>query len=107
MHGVNRWIFIAWAPYGRRSELLAGELGAKLYFIHYLKFKVPIYAPLKYALQSARTLQVLLAERPSAVFVQSPPFVCGLVVYLYCRLAGARYVLDHHTDSFSHRWSWA
>jgi glycosyltransferase involved in cell wall biosynthesis len=107
MRGVNRWIFIAWAPFGRRSELLAQELGARLYFIHYLKYKVPIYAPLKYILQSIRTIQILCTDRPSAVFVQSPPFICGLVVYLYCRLIGARYVLDHHTDSFSERWRWA
>jgi glycosyltransferase involved in cell wall biosynthesis len=107
MDATHRWLFVAWAPFGRRSELLAGELGAKLFFIHYLKFKVPIYAPLKYVLQSLRTLQVLVAEHPEVVFVQSPPFVCALVVYLYCRLFGARYVLDHHTDSFSQKWSWA
>jgi glycosyltransferase involved in cell wall biosynthesis len=103
----TRWIFIAWAPYGRRSELLAQELGARMYFVHYLKYKVPIYAPLKYILQALRTLQLLFAERPAVVFVQSPPFVCGAIVYLYCRLRGARYVLDHHTDSFSRRWAWA
>jgi glycosyltransferase involved in cell wall biosynthesis len=107
MNGTNRWLFIVWAPFGRRSELLAQELGARLYFIHYLKYKAPQYAPFKYVLQSARTLQVLFTKRPELVFAQSPPFVCCLVIYLYCRLAGARYVLDHHTDSFSRRWSWA
>lgn len=107
MDGTNRCLFIAWAPFGRRSELLSQELGARLYFIHYLKFKVPIYAPFKYILQAARTLQVLFAERPEVVFVQSPPFVCTLVVYLYCRLAGAKFVIDHHTASFARRWDWA
>ncbi len=107
MDGMKRWLFVAWAPYGRRSALLAAELGARLYFIHYLKFKVPIYAPLKYVLQAIRTLQVLFVERPEAVFAQSPPFVCGLVIYLYCRLTGTRYVLDHHTDSFARKWRWA
>jgi glycosyltransferase involved in cell wall biosynthesis len=107
MSRTNRRIFIAWAPHGRRSELLARELGVAVYFIHYLKFQVPYYAPLKYILQSIRTLQVLFAERPEVVFVQNPPFVCSLVVYLYCYLAGAKFVIDHHTDAFSARWAWA
>lgn len=107
MNRHNRWVFIAWAPYGRRSELLANELGATMYFIHYLKYQRPRYAPFKYVLQSLRTLQVLFAERPTVVFVQNPPFVCALVVYLYCLLGRARYVLDHHSDVFARRWAWA
>lgn len=100
-------LFIVWAPFGRRSELLAQELGAQLYFIHYLKYKTPIYAPAKYVLQAIRTLQVLFAERPALVFVQSPPFVASLAVYLYCWIAGARFVIDHHTASFARRWDLA
>lgn len=107
MRGTHRWLFIAWAPFGRRSQLLAQELGATLHFIHYLKFKVPIYAPVKYVLQSVKTLRVLFAERPEIVFIQSPPFVGVLVVYLYCRLSEAKFVIDHHTASFARRWSWA
>lgn len=107
MRSTPRWVFIAWAPYGRRSELLAQELGATMYFIHYLKYQHPRYAPFKYVLQSLRTLQVLFTKRPTVVFVQNPPFVCALVVYLYCLLGRARYVLDHHSDVFSRRWAWA
>lgn len=107
MTETDRWIFIAWAPHGRRSELLAKELAAKLYFIHYLKFQTPHYAPFKYALQTLKTFQVLFAERPKVVFVQSPPFVCSLMVYLYCRLTGAKFVLDHHSASFASVWDWA
>ncbi|MEJ2557597.1 MAG: hypothetical protein P8186_15490 [Anaerolineae bacterium] len=107
MSNTSRWIFIAWAPHGRRSESLAKELGARLYFIHYLKFQNPLYAPLKYILQTIRTLQVLLTERPKVVFVQNPPFVCGLVVYVYCRISGTQFVLDHHSAAFSHVWDWA
>jgi glycosyltransferase involved in cell wall biosynthesis len=107
MNTSPRHLFIAWAPYGRRSEVLARELSADLHFVHYLKYKVPIYAPLKYLLQAMRTFQILLASRPGIVYVQSPPFVAGLVVDLYCRLFGAKFVLDHHTDSFGPRWAWA
>ncbi len=107
MSNSNRWVFIAWAPHGRRTESLARELGAKLYFIHYLKFQSPSYAPVKYILQSLRTLQVLFVERPDVVFVQSPPFVCSLMVYLYCFISGTRFVLDHHSASFAAAWDWA
>lgn len=107
MSNSNRWVFIAWAPRGRRSESLARETGAKLYFIHYLKFQTPLYAPAKYVMQAVRTFQVLLHERPSVIFVQNPPFVCSLVVYLYCLISGARFVLDHHSAAFSHVWDWA
>jgi glycosyltransferase involved in cell wall biosynthesis len=107
MDDTNRWIFIAWAPRGRRSESLARDLGAQLYFIHYLRFQKPLYAPAKYILQTIRTLQVLFLERPEIIFAQNPPFVCGLMVYLYCRISRACFVLDHHSAAFSHVWDWA
>jgi len=104
---TDAWVFIAWAPYARRSESFARELGVELYLVHYLKFQSPLYAPIKYVLQSMRTLQLLFSKRPSVVFVQNPPFVCGLVVYLYCRISGACFVFDHHSAVFASVWNWA
>ena len=104
---LGRCLFIAWAPHGRRSESLAGELGATLYFVHYLKFKNPFYAPFKYVLQAFKTLQVLITERPKLIFVQNPPFICGITVDLFCRVSGSRFVLDHHSAAFAHVWDWA
>ena len=104
---VGPWMFIAWAPYARRSESLAREVGAELCLVHYLKFQNPFYAPVKYVLQSIRTLMVLFSKRPAVVFVQNPPFVCGLVVYLYCCTSGAHFVFDHHSAVFSSVWDWA
>ena len=103
----NGWTAIAWAPYSRRSEMFARELGGTLHCIHYLKFRSPLHAPIKYVMQAVRTLQVLFGERPRAVHVQSPPFVLGLVVHLYCLFSGARYVVEHHTASFGPAWDWA
>lgn len=101
------WTAVAWAPYSRRSEMFARELGGTLHCIHYLRFRSPLHAPFKYVMQAVRTLQVLFEERPRAVHVQSPPFVCALVVHLYCLLSGARYVVEHHTASFGGAWDWA
>lgn len=103
----TRWSAIAWAPYSRRSEMFARELDGPLHCIHYLKFRSPAHAPVKYPLQAVRTLQVLFRERPEAVHVQNPPFVCGLVVSLYCFLTGASFVVEYHSAAFASRWRWA
>ncbi len=103
----NHWLAIAWAPYSRMSDTFARELGGKLYCIHYLRFQSPLHAPFKYILQTFRTLQVLFKERPRAVHVQNPPFVCGLVVYVYCVLSRAKFVLHYHSAAFASIWNWA
>jgi glycosyltransferase involved in cell wall biosynthesis len=101
------WLAIAWAPYSRMSDTFVRELQGKLYCIHYLRFQSPLYAPFKYPIQALRTLQVLFKERPKAVHVQNPPFVSGLVVYLYCLLSGAKFVLHYHSAAFGEIWDWA
>lgn len=101
-------VFLAWAPHGRRSQLLARRLGGTLCLVHYLRFKYPLCAPFKYVLQAAKTWASLRELRPDAVFVQNPPIFSVLAAYLYCRLAGARYVIDSHTGAFtSPRWRWS
>ncbi len=107
MEGKDKWVAISWAPYSRRSEVFAREIEGKLYSIHYLRFKSPPHAPIKYVLQAVRTMQVLFKERPSAIHVQMPPFVSGLVVDLYCRMTGAKFVLDYHSAAFEPVWDWA
>jgi glycosyltransferase involved in cell wall biosynthesis len=103
----NGWAAIAWAPFSRRSEMFARELGGTLHCIHYLRFQSPLHAPFKYVLQAIRTLWVLFAERPAAVHVQNPPFVCGLVVDAYCRIIGSRFVIEHHSAAFGRMWDWS
>ncbi len=102
----NKRHFYAWAPYGRRSESLAKELDAELFFIHYLKFQVPAFAPFKYILQGIRTHFIMLTQRPQLVFVQNSPIFCAWAVYLHGLLFGTKFVLDHHSDAFADRWNW-
>lgn len=103
----NSWLAVAWAPYSRMSDTFAQELGGNLRCIHYLRFQSPRHAPFKYILQALRTLYILFTERPAAVHVQTPPFVCGLVVYLYCFVTGAQFVLHYHSAAFGRIWDWA
>jgi glycosyltransferase involved in cell wall biosynthesis len=87
--------------------MFAHMLGGKLHCIHYLRFQAPWCAPLKYLLQAMHTWQVLFTERPQVIHVQNPPFVCGLIVYLYCQITSAKFVLDHHSAAFGQMWNWA
>lgn len=101
------WVFIAWYPQSRRSEMFSRTLGGNLYCIYYFGQGKRWLAPVKYFLQGLRTFQVLLSERPTAIHVQNPPFISSLVVYFFCLLFGAGYVIDHHSASFSSTWEWA
>lgn len=103
----SEWAAIAWAPYSRRSEMFARELGGPLHCIHHLRFQSPPHAPVKYLMQALTTLRRLFADRPRAVHVQNPPFVCALTVALYCWLTRSRYVVEHHSAAFGHIWDWA
>lgn len=101
------WALVSWWPHSRRSEMFATTLGGKLHCIHYLQPRKRLHVPFKYALQGIHTLGVLFRQRPQAVHVQNPPFICSLVVYSYCRVAGAQFVIDHHSAAFSRAWKWA
>lgn len=64
----------------------------------------------KYAGQAWRTWRILRRERPAAVFVMVPPVFAALVVWAYCALHRAQFVLDAHTAAFLHprwrAWQW-
>ena len=101
-------VFITWYPYCRRSDALAQQLGARSYLIHYLRFKAPYLAPIKYIPQALRTLWTLIRERPSLVLVANPPFVAPLLVWIGSGFLGYRFIIDCHSGAFHHSlWSWS
>ncbi|MDV3292730.1 MAG: glycosyltransferase, partial [Nitrososphaerales archaeon] len=55
------------------------------------------FAPLRYLVLSLRTLILLTVRRPDVVYAQNPPVFCPLVSLLYCRAAGVRLAIDHHS----------
>lgn len=97
---------IVWAPYEKRTEQYAERLNASLYNIHYLCYKRPILAPMKYIPQYLRTLAVLHRQRPGIVFVTNPPVFAALSVYVYCRFSRASYIMDTHSPAL-YGWKWA
>jgi hypothetical protein len=65
-------------------------------------------APVKYLLQTLKTLQLLVRKRPGLVLVASPPVVAPGVIWLASKIFGYRFVIDAHSGVFHHRrWIWA
>ncbi len=103
----TRALMITWAPYSGRSEGLAQHLGIRNHCIHYLSFQRPWVAPVKYPLQAATTLRLLLRERPAVVLAQNPPPLAPLVAALYARATGGGFIMDSHSEPFFiRRWAW-
>jgi glycosyltransferase involved in cell wall biosynthesis len=99
--------FITWYPSCRRSDTLAAWLGGRSHLIHYLDFKRPLHAPVKYVLQTCVTWWRLWRERPAVVLVASPPIVAAVAVRIYARCFDVPYVIDAHTGVFDdRRWTW-
>jgi glycosyltransferase involved in cell wall biosynthesis len=100
-------VAIAWSPSCVRTKQYAKRLNAKAHMIHYLQWKRPLLAPVKYIPQWIKTWMVLYRERPSAVYVPIPPPFAALCVALYCRVMGIPFVMDKHGHSLTGRkWSW-
>jgi glycosyltransferase involved in cell wall biosynthesis len=99
--------FITWYPSCRRSDAIAKSLGGVSHLVHYFTFKRPSHAPLKYLLQARETFRLLRKDRPQRILVASPPVFAVLVVWVYCKIFGAEYVIDAHTGIFDDkRWTW-
>lgn len=105
----NSIVAIYWGPSNLQTEAHAARLGAPLYHIHYLGWKKGrLVAFLKYIPQFFKTLAVLRQQRPNVVYVAISPVFAALAVSIYCRLAGASYVMDVHNHAlYSKKWGWS
>ena len=98
-------VYITWFDFSTRSDGIAHHLGANSYHFSDLKRLTHVFALIKYILASFKTLIVLHKESPEIIFVQNPPIFVVLVVWFYCILSGAHYVVDTHSATFtSRRW---
>jgi len=102
-------LFLVWGPpsHGPRSQVFARELGIEeLHFVRSLSGRGALYAPFKYFHQAVQTLVLLFRKQPRVVFVQSPPSLATLFVYIYCALTGSSYVVDAHSAAFAPIWTY-
>ena len=103
---TQKRLFIGWAPHNRRSQLLAEKLTADLHMLNRLKHRSPLHAPLKYPWLALDTWKLLTRTRPQVVFVQNPPPLLPLVVWLYSLRHPLAMIIDHHTAAFGKAWFW-
>jgi glycosyltransferase involved in cell wall biosynthesis len=101
--------FIVWGPRfkGRRSIVLGAALGvADVSFVARRWRRGLLGDPLKYPVQTWRTLRILAGRRPRVTLVQSPPTVATWIVALYAALTGGSFIIDAHSDAFQRpRWT--
>lgn len=74
---------------------LARAVGGQRKNIH-MGYLPKYLAPVKYLFFFALTQTYLFRERPRVVYAQNPPVFCPLACVPYCRVTGARLVVDHH-----------
>jgi hypothetical protein len=89
-------IALAWAPFGHRLDELSAALGGKRVNITLL-YGPRYFAPIRYLALFFRTLILLWSESPDVVLAQNPPIFCPISALLYCKLAGRRLLVDHHS----------
>ncbi|MDV3277290.1 MAG: glycosyltransferase [Nitrososphaerales archaeon] len=89
-------IALLWGPFGHRLDELSAAVGGKRISITLL-YGPRYFAPIRYLALFIMTLILLLAESPDVVYAQNPPVFCPLTSLLYCRVAGKRLVVDHHS----------
>lgn len=93
--------YISWAPHCSRSDTTARELNGRSHMVYWGGLgSRPSTILFKYLGQAFSTWKILLRDKPDAVFVMTPPFVAGLIVYPYCALRGIPFVVDAHTAAF-------
>lgn len=87
---------LVWAPFGHRMDELAAAVGGRRVSITLL-YGPRYLAPLRYLALFFRTLILLAVEGPDVVYAQNPPVFCPLTSLIYCRAAGKKLVIDHHS----------
>jgi hypothetical protein len=99
---------VFWGPDSVGTERYAHHLNATCYLIHYLSWKRPWIAPIKYPPMWIKTWWVLLKQRPSSVLVINTPVFAPICVYFYCLFARIPFAMKVHGHTLEGRkWGWS
>jgi glycosyltransferase involved in cell wall biosynthesis len=97
--------FVIWGREVKLSQFLGKSLDAKIIISYRKKWgNINIPAFLRYMIQGRDTYKKLRKLRPQVIFVQNPPIVAVLVVYVYCLFNDVDYVIDSHTAFLDRKW---
>ncbi|MEB2283223.1 MAG: glycosyltransferase [Myxococcales bacterium] len=91
---------LTWDPVCQRSTSFAERLGQPLHTIHYLWYRRPLIAPIKYSAQFLATLHLLKKLQPDVTVVSNPPPFAALTALLFHSAHGGGIVVDAHTGVF-------
>ena len=92
-------LFVSWIRHHGRSAGLADALGAEAAFVAVGRLGDRRTAPLRYVVQSLRTVLLLIGKRPKVLYVMAPPTLLVAIAVVYGRLFRARVVVDAHTGA--------
>jgi glycosyltransferase involved in cell wall biosynthesis len=96
---VPRGLFISWAPFSRRSRSLAAAFDLEMKFVSTPWPKRPLFVPLKYPWQAARTV-VEVASTAGELWVMYPPTPALAVAGIAAAVRRRPLVVDMHTVAF-------
>jgi len=97
----SKKIFIVWGREMQLSNNLGQALGAEVKQVYHQKiWGIKIPAAIRYLTQGLITLFILFKNMPRVVIAQNPPTFAPLTILIYCKLAGAKLIIDSHTAAF-------
>lgn len=102
--GVEK-AFVIWAREVKLSQFLGRSLDAKIIVSYRKKWgNISLPAFFRYIIQGVDTFRKLKKMKPQVIFVQNPPILAVLVVYIYCLFNRASYAIDSHTAFLDKKW---
>lgn len=100
------FLFLVWGKQGPRSRVLAEKLGIDIQFIFTSLPRGKYTVPFRYPVLAVRTIILLFRRKPNVIFVQNPPFLAVLTVYLFYLVTNAKFIIDSHSDAMlPHGWT--
>ncbi len=95
--GENDLLVVGWVHHHTRNEGLASELGGRTAYVQWGPRGNPVVAVLRYVVQFAMTVGLLVRRRPKRVICMLPPFPALMACLLYSWVRRAVLVGDVHT----------
>lgn len=104
----KKTIQIVWYDYCRRATVLGEHLNASVIFVrHLIKSRGKLWRLffwIDYAFKGIKTILVLLYHKPEHVFATSPPSLCPIFCWIYCRVFQKKLIVDAHNSAFMKPW---
>lgn len=101
-------IIVMWYAYSRRATSLSKELNAELFLLDTYVTKNPKFRKFflwfDYLLKFNFTIIKLIRAKPELVIATSPPSLCPIACYFYCKIFNIDLIVDAHNSAFLNPW---